>query len=325
MLNKKLAVFLTAAVFAFGGSGALPVIGEDTAITASAEQYGDLIYEVSNNAITITAYSGSSSKVPIPMSINGYKVKAIGDNAFFQCDMISEIVLPDGVETIGENAFVECTALKKVNLPDTIKEIGVCAFSGCSSITEVKLPKNIKAVREAAFADCTALKTLYIPETEAEIGGEAFLGCTALKEVTIPAEVKKIGDGAFGFYLGDDENAEYAEVKGFVLNCYNYTAGYYYAENNNVNCNVLDEDPEIPDYPEEPDDGTTDDETAAGDINKDGVVNVTDIAMTAAHVKGKKSLSEKRRKRADVNGDGTVSVSDISLIAAHVKGIKSLG
>ena len=60
-----------------------------------------------------------------------------------------------------------------------------------------------------------------------------------------------------------------------------------------------------------------------GDINKDGVVNVSDISMLAAHVKGIKKLSD--TSAADLNGDGNVNVTDISMLAAHVKGIKKLG
>ena len=61
-----------------------------------------------------------------------------------------------------------------------------------------------------------------------------------------------------------------------------------------------------------------------GDVNGDGVVNVTDISKVAAHVKGVKKLSEEMQKLADVNGDGVVNVTDISKIAAHVKGVKKL-
>jgi len=61
-----------------------------------------------------------------------------------------------------------------------------------------------------------------------------------------------------------------------------------------------------------------------GDVNNDGKINVTDIAMAAAHVKGKRMLTKDKFKRADVNFDGVLDVSDITLIAAHVKGKKML-
>lgn len=61
-----------------------------------------------------------------------------------------------------------------------------------------------------------------------------------------------------------------------------------------------------------------------GDVNNDGSINVTDISLTAAHVKGSVPLSEDCASRAEVNGDGEINVADISLLAAHVKGIKAI-
>ncbi|WP_207646966.1 leucine-rich repeat protein, partial [Ruminococcus albus] len=66
------------------------------------------------------------------------------------------------------------------------------------------------------------------------------------------------------------------------------------------------------------------DDFKLGDVNGDGVINVTDITKVAAHVKGKKLLDAAAQKRADVNNDGKINVSDISKIAAHVKGKKLL-
>ena len=61
-----------------------------------------------------------------------------------------------------------------------------------------------------------------------------------------------------------------------------------------------------------------------GDVNGDGKVNVTDISIIAAHVKGKKLLNDERKARADVNGDGKINISDITFVAAHVKGKRLL-
>lgn len=98
-----------------------------------------------------------------------------------------------------------------------------------------------------------------------------------------------------------------------------------------------DDKPEDPhdkpvDEPVKPDDKTTSDEETttsdedrtAGDVNGDGMVNVTDISLTAAYVKGKKELDGAGYAAADVNGDKAVNVSDIARIAAHVKNVKPL-
>lgn len=59
-----------------------------------------------------------------------------------------------------------------------------------------------------------------------------------------------------------------------------------------------------------------------GDVNGSGSINITDITLTAAHVKGKKLLNSEQFARADINRDGKISVTDITKIAAHVKGKK---
>lgn len=63
-------------------------------------------------------------------------------------------------------------------------------------------------------------------------------------------------------------------------------------------------------------------EEVKGDVNGDGRLDVTDLSKTAAHVKGKKFLSDEQQKAADLSGDGKVNVADISLMAAHIKGKK---
>ncbi|MBQ1433896.1 MAG: serine protease [Ruminococcus sp.] len=62
-----------------------------------------------------------------------------------------------------------------------------------------------------------------------------------------------------------------------------------------------------------------------GDVNSDGRINVTDIAVTAAHIKGIKAMSSSQQKLADADGSGRIDVSDIAVIAAHIKGLKSIG
>lgn len=59
-----------------------------------------------------------------------------------------------------------------------------------------------------------------------------------------------------------------------------------------------------------------------GDVNGDGVVNVTDANKITAHVKGKKALTGDELKRADVNGDGVVNVSDAMAVTAKAKSIR---
>ena len=62
-------------------------------------------------SITITAYTGPGGSVVIPNMINGYYVTSIGQQAFFGCDSLTSIVIPEGVTNIGPEAFEFCTGL----------------------------------------------------------------------------------------------------------------------------------------------------------------------------------------------------------------------
>ncbi|SFC45307.1 dockerin type I repeat-containing protein [Ruminococcus albus] len=59
-----------------------------------------------------------------------------------------------------------------------------------------------------------------------------------------------------------------------------------------------------------------------GDCNRDGVIDVTDVVMIAAHVKSKRILDGRGPVTADVNESGDININDIIAIAAHVKGKK---
>ncbi|MBQ8965775.1 dockerin type I repeat-containing protein [Ruminococcus sp.] len=59
-----------------------------------------------------------------------------------------------------------------------------------------------------------------------------------------------------------------------------------------------------------------------GDVNGDGELNVIDLTLISAYVKGLKSVEDP--DAADVNGDGDVNVTDVVLVAGAVKGIAAL-
>lgn len=56
------------------------------------------------------------------------------------------------------------------------------------------------------------------------------------------------------------------------------------------------------------------------DVNLDGRVNVTDLSMLSAYIKGKKGIYTEVRQAADLNRDGMVNVTDVSMLASYVKG-----
>ena len=200
-----------------------------------AASEGGYTYEVSDGKATITGMDESTAvgDISIPPELGGYPVTAIGKEAFYSCDALTSVIIPDGVTEIGEEAFSKCYKLASITLPDSVTEIGRSAFFFCSSLTSITLPEGVTTIGNYVFSSCIILdeievspenpnytsadgvlftkdmKTLIqypegksnseyaIPDGVTTIGDNAFFSCDFLTSVTIPDSVKTIGDRAF--------------------------------------------------------------------------------------------------------------------------------
>jgi len=79
--------------------------------------------------------------IPSTVTHNGttYPVTAIGFSAFYDCDSLTSVTIPNSVTSIGDCAFYDCSGLKSVELPNSLVDIGRSAFCGCPNISEVML------------------------------------------------------------------------------------------------------------------------------------------------------------------------------------------
>lgn len=78
-----------------------------------------------------TALSGSYSVV------SGTRV--IADMAFYACDALTSVAIPDSLVCIGEYAFLGCTKLSALNIGSGIKSIYPFAFKDCSALKSITL------------------------------------------------------------------------------------------------------------------------------------------------------------------------------------------
>ena len=65
----------------------------------------------------------------------------IGDSAFWSCNSLTSLTIPDSVTTIGDSAFAWCKSLTSVTIGKSVSEIGRAAFNGCNIDTIVCCPK----------------------------------------------------------------------------------------------------------------------------------------------------------------------------------------
>ncbi len=121
----------------------------------------------------------------------------IGNQTFIDCYNLTEVVIPDTVTEIDQYAFYGCTKLKNINIPDSVTSIGGCAFGCCSELESIVLPKNLTVVMNGMFMECTKLSNVTIPEGVTEIKRWAFYNCDSLIKVTIPSTVTALGSEVF--------------------------------------------------------------------------------------------------------------------------------
>ena len=81
---------------------------EENTFTADGLTYN--ITSESPKTVELIGYEGNepTGALVIPATVDGYGVTSIGDAAFFNCDNLTSLTIPDGVTTIGYMAFYNC-------------------------------------------------------------------------------------------------------------------------------------------------------------------------------------------------------------------------
>ena len=124
-------------------------------------------------------------------------VIGIGEDAFYGCDDVTGVTLPDGIKIIERSAFESMSRLREILIPDSVKYIGESAFSDCENLKKVLLPSQIKYLPEDMFESCGALEEILIPPSVKSIGDGCFAACTNLKNISLPEGLERIESRAF--------------------------------------------------------------------------------------------------------------------------------
>ena len=144
----------------------------------------------------------------IPNSIRykdtDYQVTLIGYEAFYSCENLTSVLIPDSVTVIDYSAFHNCNSLTSIEIPDSVTSIGEWAFAECDSLAEVVLPEDITTISPCTFMECDSLANIKIPDSVTSIGGGAFYGCGNLMNVELPDGIISIGGDAFAYIFGDE-------------------------------------------------------------------------------------------------------------------------
>ena len=96
-----------------------------------------------------------------------YVVTNIGDFAFYDCERITSVTIPETLLSIGERSFCGCYNLIKVEISKSVASIGENAFGACYNIASIA-----SYIEEPFMTDgfndykylTTSIVTLYVPK-----------------------------------------------------------------------------------------------------------------------------------------------------------------
>ena len=104
--------------------------------------------------------------------------------AFYGCDMLISVEIPESITTIGVSAFEKCSSLKYVDLPNSLTRIESNTFNNCSALESIILPSSLVHIGYESFR-FSGLTSIIIPSSVNLIDGYAFYGCNSLTEMTL--------------------------------------------------------------------------------------------------------------------------------------------
>jgi hypothetical protein len=175
--------------------------GEDVFSHTYVNGQGVIIFKGPNYMETIKARAFENCTRLISINIPRY-VKAIESYAFAGTGL-TEISIPDHVETIAEGSFSACANLRVVSIGNGISSISDKAFSGCSALTDLTFGNKVNSIGLSAFSNCASLLRVEIPNTVSTIKDGAFSGCVSLITTIVPASVTSLGKTTFKNCTGE--------------------------------------------------------------------------------------------------------------------------
>ena len=160
-------------------------------------------------------------------------VTSIGKYAFYSCDNLTEVSLPDSLESIGVQAFGACYSLPYINIPSGVIFIDMTTFNDCTSLrsiyvssanpyfsshngilytksktklircpsakADVNIPSTVTIIDDYAFYQNSVLKYIYIPEGVNHIASYSFAWCPKLEAVSLPSSLQLLGAYSFAY------------------------------------------------------------------------------------------------------------------------------
>lgn len=129
--------------------------------------------------------------------------KSGNKNLYLNGELVTDLVIPEGVTSINKYAFFGCESLKSVTFPSTLTSINGDSFRGCTNLTSVTFPSSLTDIGSQSFMGCSSLATItFNGTTPPTIGDNAFNGCATNINVTVPEGSKDAYNTALSGKIG---------------------------------------------------------------------------------------------------------------------------
>ena len=171
-------------------------------VTNTSVTIDNLTYDLyeDNTAIIKSCIESISGEFTIPSTIEygeegeekkEYSVISIGVRAFWYCENITDIKIPDSIKSIDFEAFLDCTGLESMTIPfigatkdgTTNTHFGYIFGASSHGYHKTRVPES--------------LKTVVITNGATSVSTNAFTWCSNIENIIFPDSVTSIGDFAF--------------------------------------------------------------------------------------------------------------------------------
>ena len=159
--------------------------GEEQDITAETEngKVPEWMYYRNQSVGAVTIPEGTTEIGRFAFSRSSLRTVTIPEGvtvidyaAFYHCDNLDNVILPDTVNTVGAKAFTHTGWLDdfEENSMDDFLISGDILVAYKGNLPEVVIPDGVRVIAEEAFRNHTELKKVHLPASVTDIGNDAF-------------------------------------------------------------------------------------------------------------------------------------------------------
>lgn len=159
--------------------------GEEQDITAETEngKIPEWMYYRNQSVSAVTIPEGTTEIGRFAFSRSSLRTVTIPEGvtvidyaAFYHCDNLDNVILPDTVNTVGAKAFTHTGWLDdfEENSMDDFLISGDILVTYKGNLPEVVIPDGVRVIAEEAFRNHTELKKVHLPASVTDIGNDAF-------------------------------------------------------------------------------------------------------------------------------------------------------